>query len=132
MSLGTNDAGRTFFASALNESGFAGFVGGISDGVNGYVRFQDGDPSAWRLQSEQVFLGRTSFSPDLAGYHITQIGFHVINFYDFYIASDDVYFRRLDYTLDFYGAPVPEPGTWALLTLGTAALLLRKKARKRD
>ena len=35
-----------------------------------------------------------------------------------------------DYSLDFYGAPVPEPSTWALLGLGgTAALLLRRKAR---
>jgi hypothetical protein len=55
----------------------------------------------------------------------------VNSFYDFYDGSDDRYFKRLDYSLDFYGAAVPEPSTWALLGLGgAAALLLRRKARK--
>jgi len=78
-----------------------------------------------------AFFGRPSLSPDLAGYDITQIGFRVNNFYDFYNAPEDRYFRRLDYSLDFYGAAVPEPSTWALLALGGAtALLLRRKARR--
>ena len=38
-------------------------------------------------------------------------------------------FTSSSFRLDFYGAPVPEPNTWALLTLGAAALLLRRKAR---
>ena len=124
MTLNTNDAGHTFFAQAQNESGFSGFVAGFTDGTNGYIRFYPGF-----TLSEQDFLGRSSLAPDLAGYEITQVGFRVNNFYDRYFAPDDVYFRRLDYSLDFYGAPVPEPSTWALLTLGTAALLLRRKAR---
>ncbi len=131
MSLSTNDAGRTFFANALNEPGFYGFVAGLTDGVNGYLRFQDGDPSAWRAQSEQNFLGRTALAPDLAGYNITQIGFQVDSFYDFYNASEDVYFRRLDYTLNFYGAPVPEPSTWVLAALGAVALMFGRKACER-
>ena len=37
----------------------------------------------------------------------------------------------LDYSLDFYGAPVLEPSAWALLGLGgTAALVLWSKARR--
>ena len=130
MTLSTNDAGRTFFANAANEPGFVGFTAGLTDGTNGYVRFAESIGS-WSTASEQLFLGRSAAAPDLAGYNITQIGFRVNNFYDQYFAPDDNYYRHLDYSLDFYGAPVPEPSTWALLGLGgTAALLLRRKARR--
>jgi hypothetical protein len=67
----------------------------------------------------------------LAGYNITQIGFRVNNFYDWYDPAEERNFRTLAYSLDFYGAAVPEPSTWALLGLGGAtALLLRRKARQ--
>jgi hypothetical protein len=129
MSLGTNDSGRTFFANALNQPGFSGFVAGLTDGANDYLRFEDGG-GGWRYGSEQLFLGRSAASPDLAGYNITQIGFRVNNFYDYFDVQEDTYFRQWDYSLDFYG--VPEPSTWALLTLGAAAsLLLRRKTSRR-
>ena len=117
MSLFTNDTGRTYFANALNEPGFAGFAAGLTDGTNGYIHFYPG-----LIISEQGFLGRPSLAPDLAGYNITQIGFRVNNFYDYFDVQEDRYFRTLDYSLDFYGAPVPEPGTWTLLGLGGALL----------
>ncbi len=131
MILTTNDTGRTFVANAVNEPGFGGFVTGVTDGSNGFIRLQAPYPSSWGGPSEQVFLGRSSLSPDLAGYNLTQIAFRVNNFYDSYYAPDDVYLKTLNYSLDFYGAAVPEPSTWALLGLGGAtALLLRRKARK--
>ncbi len=131
MNLFTNDTGRTFFANALNEPGFGGFVAGLTDGVNNYIRFQSPDPSSWELGLEQLYLGRSALAPDFAGYDITQIGFRVNSFYDYYDGMEDRYFKRLDYSLDFYGAPVPEPSTWALLGLvGAATFLLRRKARK--
>src|SRR5438046_1655212 len=34
MTISTNDAGRTFFANALNQPGFTGFVAGLTDGAN--------------------------------------------------------------------------------------------------
>ena len=121
MSLGTNDTGRTFFANTLNETEFGGFAANLTDGINGVFRFQQGLPGSFQDWSEQSYLGRSSLAPDLAGYNITQIGFRVNNFYDRYFAPDDTYFRHLDYSLDFYGAAVPEPSTWALLGLGGAA-----------
>ena len=127
--LTTNDAGHTFFASALNEPRFVGFVAALTDGANGYIRFQAPAAFSWGVQSEVDYLRRSALAPDLAGYNITQIGFRVNNFFDWYYAPDDLNQKTLDYSLDFYGAPVPEPSTWALLTLGTAALLLRRKAR---
>ncbi len=131
MALTTNDSGHTFFANALNEPGFDGFVAGLTDGANDYIRFQSPYPSSWQVDSEQRYLGRSSLSPDLAGYNITQIGFRVNSFYDWYDGTEDRYLKTLDYSLDFYGAPVPEPSTWALLGLGgAAALLLRRKTRK--
>ena len=129
MTLNTNDSGHTFFANALNQPAFAGFVAGLTDGANGYIRFQAIDTSAWSVGSEHLFLRRSSLAPDLAGYNITQIGFRVNNFYDSYFEPENTYNKTLEYSLDFYGAPVPEPSTWALLTLGAAALLLHKKAR---
>lgn len=129
MSLGTNDSGRTFFANAQNESGFTGFVAGLTDGINGVFRFQQGSPGSFQDWSEQGYLGRSSTGPDLAGYNITEVGFRVNNFYDYFDVQEDRYFKQLDYSLDFYGAPVPEPGTWALLAVGAAALLMCRKAR---
>ena len=132
ITITTNDSGHTFFANSLNELRFAGFVTGITDGGNQYIRFQDGAADGYRGQSEQDFLGRSSLAPDLAGYNITQIGFRVNNFYDWYDPFEERNFRTLNYSLDFYGAPVPEPSTCALLVLGGAtALLLRRKARPR-
>jgi len=128
MAISTNDAGHTFFANAQNTPGFAGFVAGVTDGANDYIRFQDFDTSTFGYAREDGFLAR---SPDLAGYNITQIGFRVIDYYDRYYA-DDQYLNQLDYALDFYLTPVPEPSTWALLGLGaTATLLLRRKASRR-
>ena len=129
MSHGTNDAGHTFFANALNQPGFGGFVTGLTDGANEYMRFEYAG-GVWRFGSEQLFLGRTPESPDFAGYTITQIGFRVNNFYDYYDVQDERYFRQLDYSLDFYGAPVPESGTWALLGLGSALLWSATRRRK--
>jgi len=56
----------------------------------------------------------------------------VNDYYDSFYAPENRYLNTLNYSLDFYGAPVPEPSTWALLALGGAtALLLRRKAHKR-
>ena len=131
MTLTTNDSGRTFFTDALTEPGFNGYVAGITDGTNGFLRLEDGWSGSWGGASEQQFLGRSPLSPDLAGYNITQIGFRVSTFYDYFDPSENRNFRFLGYSLDFYGAAVPEPGTWALLGLGgVTALLMRRKARK--
>jgi hypothetical protein len=131
MSLGTNDAGGTFFANAMNEPGFADFAAGLTDGINGIIRFQDGRPGAFQDWSEQGFLGRSAAAPDLAGHDITQIGFRVNNFFDYFDVQENRYFRTLDYSLDFYITPVPEPSTWALLALGGGtALLFGRKARR--
>ena len=132
MTLNTNDTGRTFFANALNEPRFGGFVAGLTDGTNGWFRFQDGTTFGYLAQTERGFLGRSAAAPDLAGYNITQIGFRVDNFYDYFDVQENRYFRQLDYSLNFYGAAVPEPSTWALLTLGGATgWLLRREARRR-
>ena len=128
MTISTNDAGHTFFANALNTPGFAGFVAGLTDGANDYIRFQDFNSSTFGFAREDGFLAR---SPDFAGYNITQIGFRVNNYYDYFDVGENRYFNQLNYSLDFYITPVPEPSTWALLGLGgAAALLLRRKARK--
>ncbi len=131
MSLFTNDTGRTFVANALNEPGFAGFVTSLTDGINGSIRFQRPDISSWLSQSEQLYLGRSPLAPDLAGYNITEIRFRVNNFYDWYSLPDNIYGKHLDYSLDFYGAAVPEPSTWVLAALGAATLLVGSKARRR-
>ena len=133
MTISTNDAGHTFFANALNGPGFGGFVAGLTDGANGYIRFQDFLSSAgWGFATEAGFLGRSPAAPDFAGYNITQIGFRVSNYYDYFDTGENRYFNQLNYSLDFYGAAVPEPSTWALLALsGATALLLRRKARPR-
>jgi hypothetical protein len=128
MTISTNDTGRTFFANAINDPGFYGFIAALTDGANGYLRFQDGAPNSWGSPTEQNFLGRSSLAPDLAGYNITQIGFRVNNFYDYFDVPEDRYFRTLEYSLDFYG--VPEPSTWTLLAVGAAVLLMRRKAHK--
>lgn len=131
MTLSTNDAGRTFFANALNAPGFGGFVSGLTDGANGYIRFQIFDSSFWERQNERDYLGRPLLTPDFAGYNITQIGFRVNNYYDWFYEPESRYLNTLDYSLDFFGSPVPEPSTWALFSLGgAAALLLRRKARR--
>jgi hypothetical protein len=87
MTIVTNDTGRTFLADALNEPGFGGFVAGLTDGINGYIRFCPGFTIP-----EQGFLGRASLAPDLAGSSITQINFRVNNFHDWYFAPEETYY----------------------------------------
>ena len=131
MTISTNDVGRTFFATALNEPGFGGYVAGLTDGANDYLRLQAISTGNWAEGREADVLGRSFLTPDFAGYNITQIGFRVNNYYDWFYAPENRYLNTLDYSLDFYGAAVPEPSTWALLTLGGAtALLLRRKGRQ--
>lgn len=132
MTIGTNDAGRTFFANASNEPGFDGFVAGLTDGANGYIRISDVIPSSFGFATEAGLLGRSTLTPDLEGYNITQIGFRVNNYYDWFYAPENRFLNTLDYSLDFYGTPVPEPSTWALLTVGAAALLIQRKVRKQS
>ena len=131
MAISTNDVGRTFFANALNTPGLAGFALGLTDGANDYIRISDYSSSFYVFATEADTLGRSSSAPDFAGYNITQIGFRVNNYYDWFLEGENRYLNTLDYSLDFYGAAVPEPSTWALLGLGgVAALLLRRKARR--
>ena len=133
MIISTNDAGRTFFANALNEPGYAGFIAGLTDGANDYIRISDFTPVPFGFATEAGLLGRSLASPDLAGYSITQIGFRVNNYYDWFYEPENRYLNTLNYSLDFYGSPVPEPSTWALLGLGgAAAWLLRRKARRQE
>jgi hypothetical protein len=54
-------------------------------------------------------LERASAAPDLAGYSIALIAFRVNNFYDWYWAPEERNYRTLEYSLDFYGAPVSVP-----------------------
>ncbi len=131
MSISTNDAGHTFFANTVNAPGFAGFAAGITDGANDYIRISEYSSSFYGYLNEADFLGRSPAAPDFAGYTITQIDFRVDNYYDWFYAPENRYLNTLDYSLVFYGSPVPEPSTWALLGLGGAtALLLRRKARR--
>jgi len=133
MTISTNDAGRTLFADALNSPGLAGFVARLTDGANDYIRFSDVSPLVgWGTLSEADFLGRSASAPDFAGYTITQIGLRIDSYYDRYYAPENRYLNTLNYSLDFYGAAVPEPSTWVLLTLGAATgLLMRRKAGRR-
>jgi len=132
MTISTNDAGHTFLANSLNTPGFAGFVAGLTDGANDYIRITDTSSPFYGYLHEADFLGRSVAAPDLAGYNITQIGFRVDAYYDSYYAPENRYLNTLNYSMDFYGTAVPEPSTWALLGLGgAAALLLRRKARRR-
>ena len=129
MTISTNDEGSTFFANALNELRFLGFATALTDGVNGYIHIQDFNGTTWGVGSEANVLGRSVLAPDFAGYNITQIGFRVNNYYDWYYEPENRFLNTFNYSLDFYGAPVPEPGTWTLLTLAAASFLLRRKAR---
>ncbi len=131
LTISTNDAGHTFFADALNSPGLTGFIGGLTDGRNDYIRFSDVSPLVgWGIGNEAGILGRSSLTPDFAGYNITQIGLRIDSYYDWFYAPENRYLNTLNYSLDFYLTPVPEPSTWALLTLGAASFLLRRKARK--
>ena len=131
MIISTNDAGRTFFADALNSPGLAGFVTGLTDGANDYLRLQDIFTGGWADGREADVLGRSSLTPDFAGYNITQIGLRINSYYDWFYEPENRYLNTMEYSLDFYGAPVPEPSTWALLTLAGASFLMRRKWRQR-
>jgi hypothetical protein len=132
LTISTDDAGRTIFADALNSPGLTGFIAGVTDGANDYIRFSNVSPLVgWGIGNEAGILGRSSLTPDFAGYNITQIGLRITSFYDSFYAPENRYLNTLNYSLDFYGAPVPEPSTWALAALGAGALLLRRKARQR-
>jgi hypothetical protein len=129
MTISTNDAGRTFFANALNQPGFAGLTVGLTDGANDYLRVSEYFFSTWKFGSEANFLGRSLAAPDFAGYEITQVGFRINNYYDWFYEPENRYLNTLDYSLDFYAVPVPEPGTWTLVGLGGAAALLLRRTR---
>ena len=115
MTLSTNDAGRTFFVNTANSPGFARFVANLTDGTNGWIRFQN--QYGYRSWTEAYFMGRSPVAPDLAGYNITSIGFRVQDFYDYYEVGDDRYDRQLDYSLDFYSGPIGPQPTAASLAL---------------
>jgi hypothetical protein len=140
MTLSTNDTGRTFFANAANEPGFANFVAKLTDGTNQFIRFQSMNGSGgngWGSRSESGFLGRSSLAPDLAGYNITRIGFRVESFYDQYYAPEPYWDRILIYSLDFYTGPIGpgpaearlalrlDPGMASLTVTGTPGAFYR-------
>jgi len=64
MTISTNEAGRTFFANALNSPGFAGFVAGLTDGANDYIRITDTSSPFYGFLHEANFLGRSPATPD--------------------------------------------------------------------
>lgn len=68
MTIATNNGGFTFFANSLNAPGFAGFVAGLTDGANDYIRISDFSSSFYVFATEGEVLGRPPATPDFAGY----------------------------------------------------------------
>ncbi len=131
LSISTNDSGRTFFTDAATDAGFAGFVSRLTDGTDQYITMETEifTFSEWSPQRESSYLLGPAANPDFAGYNITQIGLRLDDFHSY--MEGNFYYKSLDYTLDFYGAPVPEPSTWALLALGAAAFCCATRRRRK-
>jgi len=108
---------------------FANFSSMAEDGINQSIYigfFVPGGVGSSDLTNEQdllatgVFLAPGVGSPDFNGYILTRI--NVIGT-SFSVVGENEFETSFEFT--FYGDRVPEPSTFALLTLGIAAIVRR-------
>jgi hypothetical protein len=109
---------------------FANFASVAENDINQSIYvgfFVPGGVGAFDLTTEQDVLATASFlapgvgTPDFNGYSLTRITVRGTSFSD--LGGGD-FETSFDFT--FYGNQVPEPSTFALMTLGVVALVRRK------
>ncbi len=125
-----------------DETQFAGT--GFDDGVGTHAEYANANAhNFWGLgnftgTSDPIgdyTVGVPLSFPDLGQinkYHIDITGYDMVHFdaFDHFVAGDHIFYRKAPFSHDAGTAPIPEPGTLALMGGGLVGLALRRMRRR--
>jgi hypothetical protein len=104
---------------------------GVDDSINLVSVWGKMIQAGIRGDSESFFFGRDTTigqPPDFFGYRLDWIRLEITDVHidPFVVKEQEGLIATFDFTYEFYGSPVPEPGTCALLALGSFVFWKRK------
>jgi hypothetical protein len=135
----SGDVGAAFSADAVSDPDFPSLASFLTNGRDDEIGFSVfkfdavGFPGIGEGISESIFfrgLEPVRLGPDLIGYHISRINLMIENlsfspFPDPAGGTGTTFFAEFKFSFEGTSAPIPEPGTVALVTIGLAGIVGR-------
>lgn len=106
---------------------------GVDDSLGLFVVWPERGPLLVAAGPESLYFGHErgtgEFAPDLAGFRLDLIRLHVrdLSIAPFRAGDTRGLTAECDFAFDFYGSPIPEPGSLLLLIVGATTALVRRR-----